>query len=49
MLTRIDKAVQKQVSPMRSTMISSHYRRLAAAALARRLAQRLSEQALAGR
>ena len=48
MLARVDKAVQKQVSPMRSTMISSHYRRLAAAALARRLAQRLADQALAG-
>lgn len=45
MLARIDKAVQKQVTPMRSTMISSHYRRLAASALARRLAQRLAEQA----
>lgn len=49
MLGRIDKAVQKQVSPMRSTMVSSHYRRLAASALARRLAERLAEKALAAR
>lgn len=44
---QIDKAVQKQVTPMRSTMVSSHYRRLAAAALARRLALRLAREAAA--
>ncbi len=43
-IEQIDKAVQKQVTPMRSTMISSHYRRLAAAALARRLAKRLARE-----
>jgi 4-hydroxybenzoyl-CoA reductase subunit beta len=40
-LARLDKLVQKQVQPMRTTSISSHYRRLAAAALAQRLAARL--------
>jgi 4-hydroxybenzoyl-CoA reductase subunit beta len=37
-LTEIDRLVQKQVQPMRTTVSSAHYRRLAAAALARRLA-----------
>ncbi|PKP84995.1 MAG: 4-hydroxybenzoyl-CoA reductase subunit beta [Alphaproteobacteria bacterium HGW-Alphaproteobacteria-2] len=46
-IEQIDKAVQKQVTPMRSTMVSSHYRRLAAAALARRLVQRLAREAAA--
>ena len=41
-LVRIDKAVQKQVSPVRTTTIAGHYRRLAAATLARRLAARLA-------
>jgi 4-hydroxybenzoyl-CoA reductase subunit beta len=41
-LVRIDKAVQKQVSPVRTTMVAGHYRRLAAARLARRLAARLA-------
>ena len=40
-LARIDKAVQKEVSPLRTTMVAGHYRRLAAARLARRLAARL--------
>jgi len=40
-LARLDKLVQKQVQPMRTTAISAHYRRLAAAALAQRLAARL--------
>jgi 4-hydroxybenzoyl-CoA reductase subunit beta len=40
-LLRLDKLVQKQVQPMRTTSISAHYRRLAAAALTRRLAARL--------
>lgn len=39
---QIDKAVQKQVSPLRTTMVAGHYRRLAAATLARRLAARLA-------
>ena len=37
-LQRLEKLVQKQVQPMRTTIASAHYRRLAAAALARRLA-----------
>jgi 4-hydroxybenzoyl-CoA reductase subunit beta len=41
-LGRLDKLVQKQVQPMRTTLVSSNYRRLAAAALARRLAARLA-------
>jgi 4-hydroxybenzoyl-CoA reductase subunit beta len=36
-LQDIDRLVQKQVQPMRTTIASAHYRRLAAAALARRL------------
>ncbi len=41
-LVQIDKAVQKQVSPVRTTTIAGHYRRLAAARLARRLAAQLA-------
>jgi len=41
-LVLIDKAVQKQVSPVRTTMVAGHYRRLAAARLARRLAAGLA-------
>ncbi|MBZ0129440.1 MAG: 4-hydroxybenzoyl-CoA reductase subunit beta [Rhodobacteraceae bacterium] len=37
----LEKAVQKAVSPQRTTTIQPHYRRLAASALARRLARRL--------
>ena len=40
-LQRLDKLVQKQVQPMRTTVASAHYRRLAAAALTRRLAAML--------
>jgi 4-hydroxybenzoyl-CoA reductase subunit beta len=40
-LQRIDRLVQKQVQPMRTTIASAQYRRLAAAGLARRLAQTL--------
>ena len=40
---RIEKAVQKQVSPVRTTTVAGHYRRLAAATLARRLAARLAD------
>jgi 4-hydroxybenzoyl-CoA reductase subunit beta len=36
-LQDIDRLVQKQVQPMRTTLASAHYRRLAAAGLARRL------------
>jgi 4-hydroxybenzoyl-CoA reductase subunit beta len=42
LLADIDRLVQKQVQPMRTTMASAHYRRLAAAALACRLVARLS-------
>ena len=37
----IDRLVQKQVQPMRTTIASANYRRVAAAALARRLTARL--------
>ena len=37
LLQAIDKLVQKQVQPMRTTLASANYRRVAAAALARRL------------
>ena len=40
-LQEIDRLVQKQVQPMRTTVASAHYRRLAAAALTRRLAAAL--------
>ena len=46
-LQAIDKLVQKQVQPMRTTLASANYRRLAAAALARRLALRLFNQSVA--
>ena len=36
-LQAIDRLVQKQVQPMRTTIVSANYRRLTAAALARRL------------
>jgi 4-hydroxybenzoyl-CoA reductase subunit beta len=41
LLQEIDRLVQKQVQPMRTTLASANYRRLAAAALARRLTARL--------
>jgi 4-hydroxybenzoyl-CoA reductase subunit beta len=41
-LQQVDRLVQKQVQPMRTTVASAHYRRLAAAALARRLVTQLS-------
>lgn len=44
-LARLAKLVQKQVTPMRTTSTAAHYRRLAAAALARRLASRLAAEA----
>lgn len=40
-LQRLDRLVQKQVSPMRTTMLPAHYRRRVAAALARRLLRQL--------
>jgi len=44
-LRDIDRLVQKQVQPMRTTLASAHYRRLAAAGLARRLAETLFAEA----
>uniref|UniRef100_Q07U37 4-hydroxybenzoyl-CoA reductase beta subunit n=1 Tax=Rhodopseudomonas palustris (strain BisA53) TaxID=316055 RepID=Q07U37_RHOP5 len=41
MLQSIDKLVQKQVQPMRTTLMSANYRRLAAAAIARRVTSEL--------
>lgn len=41
-LQRLDRLVQKQVSPMRTTMLPAHYRRRVAAALARRLLRQLA-------
>ncbi|KAB2917398.1 MAG: 4-hydroxybenzoyl-CoA reductase subunit beta [Hyphomicrobiaceae bacterium] len=41
-LQQLDRLVQKQVQPMRTTIASAHYRRLAAAALACRLVASLS-------
>jgi len=40
-LDRLGKLVQRQVSPMRTTLLSSNYRRRVAVALTRRLAQNL--------
>ena len=40
----LDKAVQKAVSPQRTTTVAAHYRRLAAAATAVRLARRLAAE-----
>ena len=40
-LQEIDRMIQKQVQPMRTTLASANYRRLAAAALATRLVRRL--------
>jgi len=48
LLQEIDRLVQKQVQPMRTTIASANYRRVAAAALARRLIARLFAEA-AGR
>jgi 4-hydroxybenzoyl-CoA reductase subunit beta len=41
LLQDLDRAVQKQVQPMRTTLISSNYRRVAAAAMAKRLVSKL--------
>ena len=42
LLQEIDRLVQKQVQPMRTTIASANYRRVAAAALARRLVTKLA-------
>ena len=47
LLQAIDRAVQKQVQPMRTTLASANYRRIAAAALARRLTTQLFAEATA--
>jgi 4-hydroxybenzoyl-CoA reductase subunit beta len=47
-LQEIDKLVQKQVQPMRTTLMSANYRRLAAAAIARRLTTELFGSLAAG-
>jgi 4-hydroxybenzoyl-CoA reductase subunit beta len=47
LLQAIDRAVQKQVQPMRTTLASANYRRLVAAALARRLTTQLFAEASA--
>lgn len=41
-LRSLERLVQKQVQPMRTALVQSNYRRVAAAALARRLALRLA-------
>ena len=41
LLQELDRLVQKQVQPMRTTIASANYRRVAAAALARRLVKKL--------
>jgi len=48
LLQEVDRLVQKQVQPMRTTIASANYRRVVAAALARRLIARLFAEA-AGR
>ncbi len=45
LLADLGKLVQKQVSPMRSTVTPSHYRRLAAAALLQSLVRELADDA----
>jgi 4-hydroxybenzoyl-CoA reductase subunit beta len=47
LLQAIDRLVQKQVQPMRTTLTSANYRRLVAAALARRLTTQLFAEASA--
>jgi 4-hydroxybenzoyl-CoA reductase subunit beta len=47
LLQEIDRLVQKQVQPMRTTIVSANYRRVAAAALARRLTARLFAERMA--
>jgi 4-hydroxybenzoyl-CoA reductase subunit beta len=45
LLQEIERAVQKQVQPMRTTLISANYRRVAAAALAKRTITKLFAEA----
>ena len=47
-LQEIERLVQRQVQPMRTTIAAAHYRRLAAAGLARRLVATLAGTACAG-
>jgi 4-hydroxybenzoyl-CoA reductase subunit beta len=47
-LQEIDRLVQKQVHPMRTTIASAHYRRLAVGALARRCAASLFDRGQRG-
>jgi 4-hydroxybenzoyl-CoA reductase subunit beta len=42
LLSRLDKLVQQQVKPMRSTVTSANYRRQVASVLARRLLRELA-------
>jgi 4-hydroxybenzoyl-CoA reductase subunit beta len=44
LLHAIDRLVQQQVRPMRTTIVAANYRRIAAAAVARRLITTLSEE-----
>lgn len=44
MLTQIERLVQKQAQPMRTTIVSAQYRRLAAAGLARKLVRQLATE-----
>jgi 4-hydroxybenzoyl-CoA reductase subunit beta len=47
LLREIDRLVQKQVQPMRTTITSANYRRVAAASLARRLIAQLGDEGAA--
>jgi 4-hydroxybenzoyl-CoA reductase subunit beta len=47
LLHEIDRLVQKQVQPMRTTIASANYRRVAAAALAQRLTASLVARSMA--
>lgn len=47
LLHELDRLVQKQVQPMRTTIASANYRRVAAAALARRLTAKLFAESVA--
>jgi 4-hydroxybenzoyl-CoA reductase subunit beta len=47
LLHELDRLVQKQVQPMRTTIASANYRRIAAAALARRLTAKLFAESTA--
>jgi CO/xanthine dehydrogenase FAD-binding subunit len=48
LLAELSKLVQKQVSPMRTTVTASNYRRQVAAVLAVRLVRELSNPAESG-